>query len=160
MVVRPGHLQGQREFKKFLEASGSVAIENCIVRVPLDCLIVKLDSSWEITCGRKEEEERKEEERRRGEEKGKERGKELKRRRGEEKRGNLRESERGKGERGRGKREDKEGREERKLRRCMSLSVHSNGILHTLCSHTRIQLGFTQTQLVSVGHYGDCCTRD
>ena len=76
MVVRPGHLQGQREFKKFLEASGSVAIENCIIRVPLDCLIVKLDSSWEITCGRKEEEERRGEERRRREEERKERGKE------------------------------------------------------------------------------------
>ena len=89
MVVRPGHLQGQREFKKFLEASGSVAIENCIVRVPLDCLIVKLDSSWEITCGRKEEEERKEEESRRGEErkgkrKGKRKGIKEEERRGEE----------------------------------------------------------------------------
>ena len=77
MIVRPGHLQGQREFKKFLEASCSVAIENCSIRVPLDRLIVKLDSSWEITCGREEEEGRKEEERRRGgEEKEKERVKE------------------------------------------------------------------------------------
>ena len=78
MVVRSGHLQGQREFKKFLEASGSVAIENCIIRVPLDCLIVKLDSSWEITCGRKEEEER------RGKRKGKRKGIKEEERRGEE----------------------------------------------------------------------------
>ena len=91
MVVRPGHLQGQREFKKFLEAGGSVAIENCIIRVPLDCLIVKLDSSWEITWGRKEEEERKEEKRRRGGEeerrgkrKGKRKGIREEKRRGEE----------------------------------------------------------------------------
>ena len=43
------YLQSQRKLQQLLIASRSVAIELCICGIPLDCLIVKFDSTWEVT---------------------------------------------------------------------------------------------------------------